>query len=215
MQDTFKHKGLRKILVEKLIGKGITNKKVLTAIGEIPRHQFITDNAFLQSSYEDIAFPIGAGQTISQPYTVAVQSSLLEIKPGDKVLEVGTGSGYQTAVLIKLGAKVFSIERQRELFNKTKMLLPEIGFRARFFYGDGYKGIPMYAPYNKVIVTAGAPFIPEALKEQVVIGGKIVIPVGDGDDKSMVVLTKISETEFKSETFDGIFRFVPMLQNKQ
>lgn len=214
MQDTFKHRGLRKILVDKLVEKGIDNQRVLSAIAEIPRHQFITDNAFLQFAYEDVAFPIGAGQTISQPYTVAVQSSLLDIKRGEKVLEVGTGSGYQTAVLVKLGAKVFTIERQRELFNKTQILLPKIGFRARFFYGDGYKGIPMYAPYDKIIITAGAPFIPEDLKRQLVVGGKLVIPVGDGDDKTMVVLTKIAENEFKSEEFEGVFRFVPMLKDK-
>ena len=214
-EDTFKHQGMRKILVNHLISKGIKNEKVLHAIGTIPRHQFITDNAFLQYAYEDIAFPIGSGQTISQPYTVAVQSTLLEIKPGEKVLEVGTGSGYQTAVLITLGAKVFTIERQRELYNKTKELLPKIGFRARFYYGDGYKGIPMYQPYHKIIVTAGAPYIPEDLKIQLTIGGKLVIPVGNQEDKTMTVITRLSETEYKYQKFQGIFRFVPMLKDKQ
>lgn len=205
---------MRKILIETLLGKGVSDEKVLEAIGEIPRHQFINDNAFLQFAYEDVAFPIGAGQTISQPFTVATQSALLEVKKGEKVLEIGTGCGYQTAVLNKLGAKVFTIERQRELYNKTKLHLPKIGFRARFFYGDGYKGIPLYAPYDKIIVTAGAPYIPKQLIEQLKVGGILVIPVGDGDDKIMTKIIK-NEDGGIAETTHGVFRFVPLLKNKQ
>jgi protein-L-isoaspartate(D-aspartate) O-methyltransferase len=214
MIDTYRHKGLRKKLVELLAEKGIENKEVLNAINEIPRHQFITDNAFLHFAYENVAFPIGSGQTISHPLTVAAQTSLLEVKKGDKILEVGTGSGYQTAVLLKMGGRVFTIERQRELYLKTKNLLPQIGFNPKFFYGDGYKGLPAFAPFDKIIVTAGAPYIPEDLKVQLKIGGRMVIPVGDGDDKTMVLLIKKSEQEFIT-TENGTFRFVPLLQNKE
>lgn len=212
--DTYKHKGLRNKLVETIRGRGISNEKVLEAIQEIPRHFFIHDNAFLPYAYEDIAFPIGSEQTISQPYTVAFQSSLLNIKKGEKVLEIGTGSGYQTAVLLKLGAKVFTIERQKVLFDKTKRFLPSIGFRPKFFYGDGYKGLPAYAPFDKIIVTAGAPYIPEDLKLQLAVGGKLVIPVGADGVQIMIEIDRVSETEFSQKDY-GEFRFVPMLKDKE
>ena len=166
MEDSFRHKGLRKKLVEEIKGKGITDQKVLDAINKIPRHLFM-ESGFINFSYKDSAFPIGAGQTISQPYTVAIQTQLLELKPMDKVLEIGTGSGYQTAILMEMGTKVFTIERQRELFLKAKFLLEKLGYHPHFFYGDGYLGKPTYGPYNKILVTAGAPEIPEKLVEQI------------------------------------------------
>ena len=212
MIDTFKHKGLRKKLVAELRTKGIKDEAVLQAIEELPRHYFL-DNAFVSFAYEDKAFPIGEGQTISQPFTVAFQTSLIEVNKGDKILEVGTGSGYQTAVLCKLGCKVFSIERQRQLYLKTNRFLPELGFQPRLFYGDGYQGKPAFAPFDKVLVTAGAPYIPEELKKQVKVGGYLVIPVGAGDVQTMVRLIKHSETEFEHQEY-GEFRFVPMLLNK-
>ncbi|NQY11513.1 MAG: protein-L-isoaspartate(D-aspartate) O-methyltransferase [Flavobacteriales bacterium] len=210
--DTFKHKGLRKKLVEEIRSKGITSEAVLDAINEIPRHQFL-DGAFLNFAYEDKAFPIGEGQTISQPYTVAFQSSLLNIKRGDKVLEIGTGSGYQTMVLFKLGAKVFSIERQKALFDKTKKLLVSMNCTAKCFYGDGYLGLPAFAPFDKILVTAGAPYIPDDLKNQLKIGGTLVVPVGGDGTQKMYELRKISETEFE-EIEHGDFKFVPFLKEK-
>lgn len=212
MLDTFKHKGLRKKLVEELKKKGIVDKDVLDAIEKIPRHLFL-DNAFLEIAYQDKAFPIGAGQTISQPYTVAFQSELLRLKKGEKVLEVGTGSGYQTCVLLELGAKVYTIERQRSLYDKTRSFLPKLGYSPKFFYGDGYKGLPVYAPFDKIIVTAGAPAIPEELLLQLKVGGIMVIPVGL-TDQEMLTLTKISETEVVKKSY-GNFRFVPLLQDKE
>ena len=212
MLDTFKHKGLRKKLIEELKTKGILNQDILDAIERIPRHLFL-DNAFLEIAYQDKAFPIGAGQTISQPYTVAFQSELLKIKKGEKVLEIGTGSGYQTCVLIELGAKVSTIERQRTLYDKTRLLLPKMGYGPKFFYGDGYKGLPIAAPFDKIIVTAGAPMIPEELLFQLKVGGIMVIPVGL-EDQEMLTLTKISETEVVKKSY-GNFRFVPLLQNKE
>ncbi len=211
MVDSFRHKGLRKKLIEELQNKGITNKPVLDAIGQIPRHLFL-ESSFLEFAYQDKAFPIGAGQTISQPYTVAIQSTLLNIQKGDKVLEIGTGSGYQAAVLSLMGAKVFSIERQKELFVKTKALMELLKYRMKLFYGDGYMGLPAFAPFNKIIITCGAPFIPEKLVEQLKIGGIMVIPLGE-DVQTMTTITKISETEYTQETH-GQFRFVPMLENK-
>lgn len=214
MVDSFKHQGLRKKLVKTIEEKGIENPSVINAIAKIPRH-FFMDNAFLQFAYEDKAFPIGAGQTISQPYTVAFQTELLDIKRGDKVLEIGTGSGYQTAVLIEVGAKVFSIERQKLLFTKTKRLLKEMGYSgAKLFYGDGYKGLPVFAPFDKILVTAGAPFIPEALKEQLRVGGSLVIPVDIGEDTQ--VMTRIIKKEdgtFETNQY-GEFKFVPLLEDK-
>ena len=210
--DTYKTKGMRKTLVEGLKDKGITSLPVLSAIEKIPRHLFM-DSSFLQYAYQDRAFPIGEGQTISQPFTVATQSELLQVKPKEKILEIGTGSGYQASVLVELGAKVFTIERHRALFLKTKELLKDLKYNAKCFYGDGYAGLPNFAPFDKIIVTCGAPFVPEALKEQLKVGGILVIPVGE-DDQKMQVYTKLSETEFSCEEH-GDFRFVPMLEHRQ
>lgn len=209
-QDTLRHQGLRKRMVEGIRIKGIKNEKVLEAIGKVPRHLFL-DSSFLQYAYKDQAFPIGAGQTISQPYTVAVQTNLLEVERHDKILEVGTGSGYQAAVLLELGATVYTIERQRELYLKTQSLLPQIGYNPKFFYGDGYKGLPTYGPFDKIIITAGAPAIPEELIAQLKVGGRMVIPVGPREKQTMYVVVKSSETEYYKESH-GTFVFVPMLK---
>ncbi|XMO86502.1 protein-L-isoaspartate(D-aspartate) O-methyltransferase [Algibacter sp. AS12] len=212
MKDTFKHQGLRQQLVKILENKGITDTRVLNAIGKIPRHLFM-DSSFLDHAYQDKAFPIGADQTISQPYTVAFQSELLRIKPGDKILEIGTGSGYQTAVLCELGAKVYSIERQNELFKKTSKFLPKLGYRAKkLIFGDGYIGLVDEAPFDGIIVTAGAPFVPKPLLSQLKIGGRLVIPVGD-DVQIMNMFTRKGPKEFEQEEF-GEFRFVPLLEDK-
>lgn len=212
MKDTFKHKGLRQQLVNVLKNKGITDEAVLNAIGNIPRHLFM-DSGFLDHAYQDKAFPIGADQTISQPYTVAFQSELLQIQKGDKVLEIGTGSGYQTAVLCLLGAKVFSIERQQELFKKTSKFLPKLGYRAKkLIFGDGYKGLKEEAPFDSIIVTAGAPFVPKPLLSQLKIGGRLVIPVGD-DVQIMTLFIRKGQKEFEQHEF-GEFRFVPLLEDK-
>ena len=212
MKDTFRHQGLRKQLIESLAKKGIKDSKVLDAMLQIPRHLFM-DNAFIEFAYKDKAFPIGEGQTISQPYTVAFQTQLLKIKPYDKVLEVGTGSGYQAAVLSLLQGEVFTVERQRELFLKTKKFLPSLGYNCHFVYGDGYKGMPKFAPFDKIIITCGAPFIPEDLVTQLKIGGRMVAPIGDGDVQVMHLIKKISDTENKITTH-GKFLFVPMLNNR-
>jgi protein-L-isoaspartate(D-aspartate) O-methyltransferase len=216
VQDTYRHKGLRKALVEILREHPsdrvpITDEAVLEAIGKVPRHFFL-DPAFIDFAYKDMAFQIGCGQTISQPYTVAFQSQLLEIKPRDKVLEIGTGSGYQACVLMELGAKVFTIERQRELFDKTSVLLPKMGYTPKMFYGDGYKGLPKLAPFHKIIVTCGAPFVPPALVEQLKPGGMMVIPVGT-DHQKMKRLVKKEDGSYVIEEH-GDFLFVPMLKNK-
>jgi len=210
--DTYKTKGLRKTLVEGLKNKGITSSSVLSAIEKIPRHLFI-DSSFLEFAYQDRPFPIGEGQTISQPFTVAKQTELLQVKPKEKILEIGTGSGYQASVLVELGAKVFTIERHRNLFLKTKELLKNLKYNAKCFYGDGYAGLPNFAPFDKIIVTCGAPFVPEALKEQLKIGGIMVIPEGE-DIQKMNVYTKLSETEFSCDEH-GDFRFVPMLESRK
>ena len=212
MKDTFRHKGLRQILVDKIRKKGITDESALRMINEIPRHLFL-DNAFVQFAYEDKPFPIGSGQTISQPYTVAFQTQLLELNPYEKVLEVGTGSGYQAAVLIGMEANVYTIERQKELFQKTKEFLPELGYNCNFYYGDGYKGLEKFAPFDKIIVTCGAPTIPEDLIKQLKVGGRMVAPIGKGDIQVMNLIEKISETEIKITTH-GEFSFVPMINNK-
>ncbi|MBC8266658.1 MAG: protein-L-isoaspartate(D-aspartate) O-methyltransferase [Flavobacteriales bacterium] len=212
MQDTFKHQGLRRKLVEIIRKKGIKDEAVLQKIGEIPRHLFM-DNAFINFAYEDKAFPIGAEQTISQPFTVAFQTELLDVKPYEKILEIGTGSGYQAAVLVGLEAKVYTIERQRELFLKTKDFLPKIGYKCQFFFGDGYKGLPTLAPFDKIIITCGASEIPTELINQLKIGGKMVAPIGDGDVQLMHLIEKISEKENKVTTH-GNFTFVPMLSDK-
>lgn len=212
MLDTFAHKGKRKQLVEILVKKGITNKKVLNAIGTIPRHLFM-DSGFVDHAYIDKAFPIGAEQTISQPFTVAKQTELLNLEKGAKILEIGTGSGFQTAVLIEMGMHVFSIERQNELFKKTKLFLPKLGYRAKkLIFGDGYKGFKEEAPFDGIVVTAGAPFVPKPLMSQLKIGGRLVIPIGS-ENQIMTLITRISQTEFKKEEF-GEFRFVPLLENK-
>ena len=212
MKDTFRHKGLRQILVDKIRKKGISDESVLRMINEIPRHLFL-DNAFVQFAYQDKPFPIGSGQTISQPYTVAFQTQLLELNPYEKVLEVGTGSGYQAAVLIGMEANVYTIERQKELFQKTKEFLPELGYNCNFYYGDGYKGLEQFAPFDKIIVTCGAPAIPEDLIKQLKAGGRMVAPIGKGDVQVMNLVEKISETETKITTH-GEFSFVPMLNDK-
>ena len=210
--DTFAHKGKRKQLVEILVQKGITNKKVLNAIGTIPRHLFM-DSGFVDHAYIDKAFPIGADQTISQPFTVAKQTELLNLEKGSKILEIGTGSGFQTAVLIEMGMHVFSIERQNELFKRTKLFLPKLGYRAKkLIFGDGYKGFKEEAPFDGIVVTAGAPFVPKPLMSQLKIGGRLVIPIGF-ENQIMTLITRISQTEFKKEEF-GEFRFVPLLENK-
>ena len=212
MKDTFKHKGLRQQLVNVVKTKGIKDESVLKAIGDIPRHLFM-DSGFLDHAYQDKAFPIAADQTISQPYTVAFQTELLQIKRGDKILEIGTGSGYQTAVLCVLGAKVYSIERQLELFKKTSKFLPTLGYVAKkLIFGDGYKGFAEEAPFDGIIVTAGAPYVPKALLGQLQIGGRLVIPVGD-DVQVMTLYIRKGLKEFEKHEF-GDFRFVPLLEDK-
>ncbi len=212
MKDTFKHKGLRQQLVTVLIAKGIKDEAVLKAIGNIPRHLFM-DSSFLDHAYQDKAFPIAADQTISQPYTVAFQSELLQVKKGDKILEIGTGSGYQAAVLCELDAKVYSIERQQELFKKTSKFLPKLGYRPKkLIFGDGYKGLKEEAPFDSIIVTAGAPFIPKPLLSQLKIGGRLVIPVG-GDVQVMTLIIRKGVKEFEKHEL-GDFRFVPLLEDK-
>jgi len=212
LKDTFKHRGLRQQLVEVIKNKGIKDENVLEAIGKIPRHLFM-DSGFLDHAYQDKAFPIAADQTISQPYTVAFQTELLQVKPGDKILEIGTGSGYQTAVLSELGAVVYSIERQRELYKKTSTFLPKLGYRAKkIIFGDGYIGLKEEAPFNSIIVTAGAPFVPKPLLSQLAIGGRLVIPVGD-DVQIMTLFIRNGAKEFEKHEF-GEFRFVPLLEDK-
>ena len=212
MKDTAKHQGLRNQLVKVLQLKGIADKNILEAISKIPRHLFL-NSSFEDFAYQDKPFPIGAGQTISQPYTVAFQTELLQVKKEDKILEIGTGSGYQTAVLCALGAKVYSIERQNELFKKTSLLLPKLGIRPKHMvFGDGYKGLPNYAPFDSIIVTAGAPIIPQPLMAQLKIGGRLVIPVGE-DVQVMTLLIRKTETQFEKHEF-GDFRFVPLLEDK-
>jgi protein-L-isoaspartate(D-aspartate) O-methyltransferase len=212
LKDTAKHQGLRNQLVTLLKEKGITDKDVLEAIKKLPRHLFL-NSSFADYAYQDKAFPIGAGQTISQPYTVAFQSQLLEVKKEDKILEIGTGSGYQTAVLCLIGAKVYSIERQNELFKQTSVLLPKLGIRPKHLsFGDGYKGLPNHAPFDSIIVTAGAPTIPQALMAQLKIGGRLVIPLGE-ENQIMTLLIRKNETQFEKHEF-GDFKFVPLLENK-
>jgi len=213
MNDTYRHKGLRKQLVETIRAKGIHDENILEAIGKIPRHLFM-DSGFITFSYKDQAFPIGGGQTISQPYTVAFQTQLLEIKPRCRVLEIGTGSGYQTAVLIELGAFVFTIERQRKLFLKAQENLGLLGYKPHFFYGDGYLGKPTYGPFDRILVTAAAQDIPLQLKEQLKVGGIMVIPVGDRDKQRMVRIVRKAETDFELSEH-GNFAFVPLLKGME
>jgi len=212
MKDTFTHQGMRKKLVGVLEKKGILDKNVLAAIGRIPRHLFM-DSGFVGHAYVDKAFPIAADQTISQPYTVARQTELLEVKKGDKILEIGTGSGYQAAVLLEMGVRLYTIERQNELFKKTKLFLPKLGYKPkRLIFGDGYIGLADEAPFDGIIVTAGAPYVPQPLLAQLKIGAKLVIPVGE-NIQIMTVFTRKSEKEFEKEEF-GEFRFVPLLEDK-
>jgi protein-L-isoaspartate(D-aspartate) O-methyltransferase len=210
MNDSYRHKGLRRQLIEEIRAKGIKDESVLDAMSILPRHFFL-EKAFEEHAYADKAFPIGNDQTISQPYTVAYMTSLLDIKKGDKVLEIGTGSGYQAAVLATLGARVYTVERQEELYKKTKELLKKMDFNTlRCFFGDGSVGLSDYAPYDKIIVTAGALIIPDALKEQLSINGVLVIPVGENDGQRMYHIKRISDIEYESKALDK-FRFVPFL----
>ena len=209
--DNYRHKGLRQKLVKELEALGIRDRRVLLAIDAVPRHFFL-DTAFAELAYQNRAFPIEAAQTISHPYTVAFQTELLGIERGDKVLEIGTGSGFQACILAQMGAKVYSIERQEKLFNKTSAFLPKIGFgQIRTLFGDGYKGAPMFAPFDKIIVTAGAHEVPRALFDQLAVGGKLVIPMGDTEQKEMLLYTKISDREITCEK-QGMFEFVPFLK---
>lgn len=215
-EDTYRHKGLRKKLVDQLREKGITDEKVLEAINTIPRH-FFMDTAFDERAYEDRAFPILQHQTISQPYTVAYQTQLLEVKPFDKILEIGTGSAYQSCVLAEMGAQVFTIERQKALFDFIKKFSFKSKYpRIKFFYGDGFEGLPTYAPFDKVIITAAAPYIPEKLVDQMKTGGKMVIPLGEtgeGKVQQMLRITKMQDGSLQQETFSN-FSFVPMIEGK-
>ena len=212
MIDSFKHKGLRQKLVDVLVEKGIGNEAVLDAIGKVPRHLFM-DSSFLDHAYQDKAFPIAANQTISQPYTVAFQTELLEVEPKLKVLEIGTGSGYQAAVLCLLGVELYSIERQSELFKKASIFLPKIGYVAkRLVFGDGYQGLEEEAPFDRILVTAGAPFVPKALLAQLKVGGRLVIPVGE-KEQIMTLYVRTSTKAFEKQEF-GQFKFVPMLEDK-
>ena len=213
MNDSFKHKGLRKKLIQTIKSKGINNTNVLSAIGKVPRHLFM-DSGFIDHAYQDKAFPIGADQTISQPFTVAFQTQLLEVNKGDKVLEVGTGSGYQAAVLCELGANVYSIERQGELYKKAVNFLPSINYYPKkIIYGDGYKGLKEEAPFDSIIVTAGAPFVPKTLLNQLKIGGRLVIPVGE-NIQVMTLYIRASEKKFNMNEY-GEFQFVPLLKEKE
>lgn len=207
--DNYRERGARKQLVKHLEKKGIEDRRVLDAIAKVPRH-FFFDETFWNQAYRDIAFPIGDGQTISQPYTVAYQSELLHVKRGDKILEIGTGSGYQTCVLMELGAEVFTIERQENLYNRTKMVLPYMGYNPHFFLGDGSRGIPDHALYDKIIVTAGAPLVPDVMLKQLRLGGLMVIPVGDEKSQKMITVLRVGENEFDRIELDT-FRFVPLV----
>lgn len=212
MEDSYQHKGLRKKLVDEIRLKGITDERVLEAINQVPRHLFM-DSGFIKFAYRDQAFPIRAGQTISQPYTVAFQTQLLQVKSLHKVLEVGTGSGYQAAVLANLGAKVYTIERQKELYLMAQSLLTALNYRLHFFYGDGYQGLPTYGPFDRILITAALPEIPDMLLDQMKIGGRLVAPVGEGDLQIMTLVEKAGEKDYKRSEH-GSFVFVPMLGGK-
>jgi protein-L-isoaspartate(D-aspartate) O-methyltransferase len=213
MKESFQHKGLRSKLVDEIRRKGITDERVLEAINKVPRHLFM-DSGFIKFAYRDQAFPIGAGQTISQPYTVAFQTQLLAVKARDKVLEVGTGSGYQAAVLVEMGAQVYTIERQKELYLHSQSLLGDLHYRLHFFYGDGYQGLPTYGPFDRILITAAAPEIPEKLLEQLKPGGRLVIPLGGEKSQVMTLIEKKGDQDYlKSE--HGLFVFVPMLAGKE
>lgn len=210
MEDSYRHKGLRRKLIKELESRGISDQNVLEAFDKVPRHFFL-DLAFTNQAYSNVAFQIGAGQTISHPYTVAFQSELLNVSKGHKVLEIGTGSGFQTSILSAMGVKVYSIERQKELYLKAKRIIHKLGFNPKLFYGDGYKGQPSYAPYDRILVTCGAPYLPEELLNQLKEGGVLVIPIGDGDSQIMTRYIKVSNDEITKDTY-GDFSFVPMLE---
>lgn len=212
MRDTFKHQGMRKKLINELREKGIQEEAVLEAFNKVPRHYFL-NSAFESQAYSNMAFQIGSGQTISHPYTVAFQTELLEVKRREKILEIGTGSGFQTSILCEMGAKVFSIERHKELHLKAKTILQQLGFNPRLSFGDGFKGWEVFAPFDKIIITCGAPYVPEALLKQLKVGGWMVIPIGEGEEQLMKKIVKIDENSFE-ETEYGVFKFVPMLENK-
>jgi protein-L-isoaspartate(D-aspartate) O-methyltransferase len=213
MEDTYKHKGLRRKLVETVRNKGISDERVLKALHKVPRHLFM-ESSFIKFSYQDQAFPIGAGQTISQPYTVAFQTQLLDVKPNDRILEIGTGSGYQTAILLEMGARVYTIERQKELYLKAQELLGKLGYKPHFFFGDGMEGKPAYGPYDKILITAAADEVPDKLLQQLKIGGIIVVPVGGRFSQSMMKIIRTSDTEY-SKTSHGAFVFVPLLKGTE
>ncbi len=213
MNDSYRHKGLRKKLVEEVRSKGIRSEEVLTALQAVPRHFFL-DSSFVEIAYQDKPFPIGAGQTISQPYTVAFQTELLEVERGNKVLEIGTGSGYQACVLAEMGARVFTIERHHSLYRKTKQLLNEMKYSIKLFYGDGYAGLPAFAPFDRILVTAAAPQVPRNLLDQLKTGGMMVLPLGKGDTQIMTRVVKHGHDELEKQEF-GYFRFVPMLGDKE
>ncbi len=212
INDTYRHKGLRLKLIQELAQKGINDEEVLNAMAKVPRHLFM-ESSFITFAYRDQAFPIGAGQTISQPYTVAFQTQLLQVKKHDKVLEIGTGSGYQSAVLLEMGAYVYTIERQRELFVSTQKMLSQLGYKPHMFFGDGYEGQPAFAPFDRIIVTAAAPEVPEKLLQQLKPGGRLVIPVGEPSAQRMLLVEKTGEDSYK-KTEHGAFVFVPMLKGK-
>ncbi|MDA3821598.1 MAG: protein-L-isoaspartate(D-aspartate) O-methyltransferase [Bacteroidales bacterium] len=212
MKDTYRHKGLRQKLIDTLKDKGINNQDILDAMNRIPRHLFM-DSSFVTHSYADKAFPIAAGQTISQPYTVAFQTELLQVQKHQKVLEIGTGSGYQTAVLVELGTRVYTIERIRELYQTAREQLLSMGYKPGFYYGDGYLGLPSFAPFDRILVTAGANDVPEKLLDQMAIGGRMVIPVGDKSGQKMILIERIDKEEYKRSEH-GHFSFVPLLQGK-
>jgi protein-L-isoaspartate(D-aspartate) O-methyltransferase len=213
MEDSYQHKGLRNKLVEEIRLKGIRDERVLSAISKVPRHLFM-DSGFIKFAYRDQAFPIRAGQTISQPYTVAFQTQLLDVNPMNKVLEIGTGSGYQAAVLVEMGAKVYTIERQKELYLLAQSLLGALKYRIHFFYGDGYQGLPTYGPFDRILITAAAPVVPEKLLEQLKPGGRLVVPLGRGDSQVMTLIEKAGEKDYRSSQH-GLFVFVPMLGGKE
>lgn len=212
LTDTYRHKGLRKLLVNELNRMGIKDQAVLDAINRVPRHYFLT-SAFLEYAYENRAFQIGAGQTISHPFTVATQSELLKVEKGMKVLEIGTGSGFQTAVLCELGAKVYSIERQKVLHDNSKVLLSKMGYKPYLSYGDGYKGLPSFAPFDRIIITCAIPVVPEALLMQLKPGGLLVMPYGEGEVQQMMVIEEKEDGSFESQ-MHGSFSFVPMLEKR-
>ena len=210
--DSYRHKGLRKKMILELKEKGISDKKILNAFDLIPRHFFL-DLAFVEKAYTNMALQIGAKQTISHPFTVGFQTQLLDLKKGQKVLEIGTGSGFQTCILCCLGARVYSVERQKQLYLSAQKIIDDLGYSPKLFYGDGYKGLNAFMPFDKILVTCGAPNVPELLKEQLKVGGILVIPIGDGEAQTMKKITKLSENEYQEEDF-GVFRFVPMLERK-